>query len=160
MTLQPKQKVYWEIIPSSGPSTMQRLQYTMDDTALRCRSIPKVEMEPNHVWSPVEAWTDTLRMCRQGANSPCTQKTSRPRTQVRTEQSVADVTSATRSRAKAPPERSAEPNSLPVRLLPPHLTGKVKSSVPYQGIQYPSPNRAGETLDLSRRHRQSGKKSQ
>ena len=117
-------------------------------------------MEPNREWSPVEAWTDTLRICRQGANSPCTQKTSLPRTQVRTEQSVADVTSTTRSKAKVLPERSAEANSLPAKLLPPHLTGKVKNSVPDQGIQYPSPNTAGETLGLSRRHRQSGKKSQ
>ena len=46
-----------------------------------------------------------------------------------TERLVADVSVATRSKAKAPPERIAEPNSPPVKLPPPHLTGKVKSSV-------------------------------
>ena len=49
--VQPKQKVYWEMIPSAGPSTMFRLHHTMDDTALRCRSIPQVEMEHIHGWS-------------------------------------------------------------------------------------------------------------
>ena len=33
MALQPKQKVYWEMIPSSGPSTMQNNYWNMDDTA-------------------------------------------------------------------------------------------------------------------------------
>ena len=60
-----------------------------------------------------------------------------------TEQSVTDMAFATRSKAKAPPKRSAEPSSPPVKLPPPHLTGKVKRSIQGQGIQHPLPNTGG-----------------
>ena len=53
-----------------------------------------------------------------------------------TEGLVADVAFATRSKAKAPPKRLAEPNSPPQKLPRPHLTGKVKSSAQDQGIYY------------------------
>ena len=46
----------------------------VDDTALRRRSIPLVEKEHSHGYSSVEDWTDMLRMCRQDANSPGTEK--------------------------------------------------------------------------------------
>ena len=45
VTLQPEQKVSWEIVPSSGPFTRQRSHFNMDDTALRCRPILVVKME-------------------------------------------------------------------------------------------------------------------
>ena len=128
MTLQPKQEVCWEMILYSCPSTMHDLQYTMDESASRCKSIPYAKMEQNHVWSSVEAWTDTSLIFRQDAYSPCTQKTLPSRMQVRvpSNQSVADVAFATRSKAKASLKRNAEPSSLPVKLPSPHLTGKVK----------------------------------
>ena len=59
-----------------------------------------------------------------------------------TEESVADMAFASRLEAQSPLERSAEPSSPPVKLLPPHVTGKVKSSVQDQGVQYPLPNTA------------------
>ena len=59
-----------------------------------------------------------------------------------TQHLVADVAFATRSKARAPPERIAEQHSLPVKLPPSQLTGKVKSSVQDQWIQYPLSNLA------------------
>ena len=39
VTLQPKQKVYLEITPSSGPCTTQRLHYIMVEMLWRYRSV-------------------------------------------------------------------------------------------------------------------------
>ena len=54
-----------------------------------------------------------------------------------TDRLVVDMVFATRSKAKVPPKRIAEPNRPPVK-------GKVKSSAQYQGILYSLPYFSGE----------------
>ena len=73
-----------------------------------------------------------------------------------TEQSVAHMAFASRSRAKAPPKRSAEPSSPPVKLAPPHLTGKVsKVLIKIKKLSILLRTQQGEILGLSRRPHQS-----
>ena len=67
-----------------------------------------------------------------------------------TEPSVAGMAFCNRIKCKkTPPKRSAERNNLPVKLLPPHFAGKVKSSVQDHGIQYlpPSTQERGPWLE-------------
>ena len=61
------------------------------------------------------------------------------------QKSVADVAFATRSKIQSPPTRSSEPSNLTVKVPPTPFTGKIRSSVQHQGIQYP-PNLPKEIL--------------
>ena len=77
------------------------------------------------------------------AGCMCPETVAQQDASLSTEQSVADMAFATRSKAKTSRESSAEPSSPPVKLPPPHLTGKVKSSVQDEEIQCHPPNIVG-----------------
>ena len=97
-------------------------------TASRFRSIQYVEMDQNHGWSAVEADGYITEVSPRRKQSMYTE-TVAPQSEISsTERLAADVAFATRSKTKAPPEIIAEPNSPPVQLPPPCLTGNDKSS--------------------------------
>ena len=82
-------------------------------------------MEQSQEWSSVEA-TEISAGCKQ---REYTETAAQHDASSSAERSAEDMTLATKSKAKAPPERSAETSSPPVKLFPTPFTGKVKSSV-------------------------------
>ena len=81
---------------------MQRFHSTMDDTALRCRSISSVEMEHNLEWSSVEAWTYVAEMSGGCKQSMFPETVAQQDASSSTERLVADMTFATRTKVKTP----------------------------------------------------------
>ena len=101
-------------------------------------------------------WTDMLRKFRQDANSVmCPETATQQDASSSARRSAADMSFASRSKVKSPPARSSESSSLPVKLLPTPLTGKIRSSVQDHGMQHPP---LEEVPCLSRHYSQSRKK--
>ena len=97
MTLQPMQKVYWEITPSLGPTTDARITLQYGRYGLEIQVIFFSE-EGSKSWVVISrAFSDTLRKFRQDAMSPWTEKPS----PCSTERTVEETTLATRSTGPA-----------------------------------------------------------
>ena len=107
IVLQPKQKVYWEITPSLGPSTTQGLLQSMDDMVQKYRSIFLVKKGQSRGWS-YRYVTEVSARCNE---SMYPETVTLQNASSSTERTVEGTTLATRS--TSPREK----------VPPPHLTG-------------------------------------
>ena len=129
MSLQPKQKVCWELSPFSGHPRCKDYFYTLDGTTSRADRFSKWRWK-NHGWSSVASWTDTFRVSAMWLLQP-DQKQMRHSRELR---------NRTVLQSKRPP---------------PQLTGREFCSISGDSVSSSGSGRAEIPCFWTRRHHQS-----